>query len=236
MAISFGDRKYPPADQSLSSNLGGWWEPDRGITLDTTAGTTTISSWRDRAAGLLLSQATKANQLLYTASSARGNGVSANVKSTSPVITTSNFMIVGCFDILAASTRGCFVKVGHSFSGYGLGIGSTTFEDFGNKIIGLIELKTWINSGISYGTGRVVVSLTLEGRSAKFYKNGTLVASVTIASNTLPIAPIAETTIGGYSPNRSCSDGILGVFVYSLVDVSTRENAENYLMKKYGVT
>lgn len=96
----------------------------------------------------------------------------------------------------SATEAGCFLKRGSQSNGYGIGIGNTTFENTGNKLIVLYELKRWIVTTESLGVGWHHVALVV---GADGYPNIFLDgASVYTDTTGTPDAPGDAFFIGGY--------------------------------------
>lgn len=106
---------------------------------------------------------------------------------------TSNVTIESWANLTSTSLKGPFIYNGTS-GGYGIGVGSGTYDTTGNDIIVLFQSIRWINTGVSYGgTGWVHAVLTLNGSSVPYvYVNGNFIGSY---SGTAPNTPATETCI-----------------------------------------
>lgn len=95
------------------------------------------------------------------------------------------------------SLNGAFIKIGNSTTGFGLGVGNTTFDDAGNNIIGLYENVTWRASTTQIGTGWHFVGMETYFNGSQFMD---LIIDETRVYN-----------VGGFAPNNpSSSSGIGG--------------------------
>lgn len=117
------------------------------------------------------------NGVNTNATSTTGQGNASNTAysfngTSSSVITGSNFglgitsVTISCWVYNPTATNsGAFVKVGDT--GYGIGIGSTSFENTtpGTKLVMLFEGVRWIPTGTNVGTGwhHVVMVLDASG-------------------------------------------------------------------------
>jgi len=91
------------------------------------------------------------------------------------------------------SEQGTFIKIGNSTSGYGIGVGGTTFENPGNKLIYLNETKSWRSTGNDIGTGWHHIAFTIDGsNSTIIYLDGISIHSFSEA----PVIPSVVTYIG----------------------------------------
>lgn len=108
---------------------------------------------------------------------------------------TSNVTLETWVRLDSASTRGAFIKVGGN-NGYAIGVGTSSYDNNGNNLIGLYEGIAWINTNVTIGTGwhHVAMVITTSG-VAKFFIDGTLVFTSSSSSIT---TPAATTYIGGY--------------------------------------
>ena len=102
----------------------------------------------------------------------------------------------------STSENGAFVSIGKAESdpggdGYSIGVGSTTFNDSGNHLIGIYEVVRWFNSGTNIGTGWHMVTLTIDSSGVpSLWLDGTVITSY--AGNNAR-APTINSYIGGYT-------------------------------------
>lgn len=131
------------------------------------------------------------------------DGVSGRVTVGNPVVTAVPLSIEARIFVASASVRGAAVKVGFpgtsggsDATGIGLGVGNTTFDNNGNKLIALYETVRWI-VGPTLGTGWHHVALTVDGAGvAQMYIDG---LPVTTPAGAAPVNPTVSVAIGGYS-------------------------------------
>jgi len=130
------------------------------------------------------------------------DGVSNNLLTTTNVLSgvTSSVTISVWVAGVTSSSKGAFVKVSASSStneGYGVGVGSATWDAAGNHLIGLYEGVRWIDTGTSIGMGwhHIVMVIDASGIPS-FYLDG---RSLGAFGTTGPFAPSNPTAIGGYT-------------------------------------
>ncbi len=63
----------------------------------------------------------------------------------------------------STSEKGAFVHLGNHDVGYGIGVGSTLWDNLGNELIVLYDLVRWIPTGVNIGTGWHHVAFTVDG-------------------------------------------------------------------------
>ena len=108
-------------------------------------------------------------------------------------IGTNNLSVECWVYIPDNSEQGTFIKIGNAANGYGIGVGGTTFENPGNKLIYINELVGWHPTGNDIGTGWHHVAFTIDGsNSTNIYLDGINVYSFTET----PITPSSVTYIG----------------------------------------
>ena len=109
---------------------------------------------------------------------------------------TTNVVIEAWVNLDSTSESGAFVKVGTT-NGYGIGVGSSTFDNAGNDLILLYEGVRWIDTNTTIGTGWHHVAMVIDASGVpSAYRDGTLITSY---SGTNAIAPTTSTNIGGYT-------------------------------------
>lgn len=130
--------------------------------------------------------------------------------------------IMAWVNLDSTSEHGAFIKVGNGSTGYGLGVGSTTFENNGNDLIALFEEIAWIDTDISIGTGWHHVALVINASGhALFYLDGTHVYSYsTFATND----PASNFYVGGYTTNRYVDAVIDEVAIYDSLLTASQIN------------
>jgi hypothetical protein len=106
---------------------------------------------------------------------------------------------------------------GNGSNGYGIGVGSGTFDTAGSHLIVLFEHVRWIDTGVNLTPGWHHIVLTLDGSGAPtVYRDGAQVYHDTGAG---PIAPTGSVHIGGYTADnanqRYFAGGLDEVAVYN---------------------
>ncbi len=139
-------------------------------------------------------------------------GLASNFDGASSKFLTANTLLSGVTASVTisawvylsnTSNRGAFVKVGSgpALDGYGLGVGSTSWDANGNNLIGLYEGVRFINTGTAIGIGLHHVVMVIDSSAIpSFYLDGT---SLGAFSGSPPVAPSTPTAIGGYNPDGS---------------------------------
>jgi len=98
----------------------------------------------------------------------------------------------------SATGSGQYIKFGDTTSGFGLGIGSATYDNSapGSKQVGLFEGVRWIDMGASSGAGWHFLCLVISNTGVpSLYRDGVLVGTY---SGTNTIAPAGNITyVGG---------------------------------------
>lgn len=140
--------------------------------------------------------------------------------STSMGLGTTNVSMGAWVNLSSSSLHGSFVKAGNSGTGYGMGVGSGTWETAGNHLIFLYENIRWIDTGINIGTGWHYVSMTINGSGVpEAFIDGTSQGTFT---GSAPNTPSANTGIGGYGmANRYFAGTIDDVRIYNRVLTGT---------------
>lgn len=96
---------------------------------------------------------------------------------------------------MPSSDDGCIFYNGSS-GGYGFG--ASMFDDSGNNAIGLFQMIRWIDTNVDWGTGWMMVGITLDGSSTvSFIKNTSTIAT---SSGTVPNTPVTNAALGVDSP------------------------------------
>lgn len=127
---------------------------------------------------------------------------------------------------MPASDGGAIFFNGNS-GGYGIGVGSSTFDNNGNDAIGLFQLVRWIDSNITWGTGWMMVGLSLNGSSVpSFIKNNNIIGTF---SGTAPNTPVTNAALGvdAHGGSRNFAGDIAWAAFYSR-ELSISEIQQNY--------
>ena len=122
------------------------------------------------------------------------NGAESGYFSMPLVTSTITNVTMCCWvNITTLSLRGPFIVNG-SFTGYAIGVGLNSYDDYGNNLIALFPGNRWISSGVSLGLGWKHVALTLDGSSLpRIYLDGRLINSY---AGMNPRVPTTATYIG----------------------------------------
>jgi hypothetical protein len=122
------------------------------------------------------------------------NGAESGYFSLPLVTSTITNVTMSCWvNITTLSLRGPFIVNG-SFTGYAIGVGLNSYDDYGNNLIALFPGNRWISSGVSLGLGWKHVAITLDGSSLpRIYLNGQLINSY---AGMNPRVPTTATYIG----------------------------------------
>ncbi len=145
---------------------------------------------------------------------------------------TTNVTVECWVFIPGTSESGTFARVGSHDSGYGIGVGNTSFDDSGNKLFVLIDLNRWISTGQDIGTGWHHVAFSIgSNNQVNIYLDGknvyTEVSSVISASS-----PSSPSYIGaGNSGNRILSNGKVDEVRY-WGDVRSESEIKTYMYKE----
>lgn len=85
------------------------------------------------------------------------DGVNDNITASNPNLASTSVTAVFWVNLESTSLQGAFLNVGNPASdGFGVGVGSTTFENTGNtgnNLILLFNNRRWISTGDAIGTG-----------------------------------------------------------------------------------
>ena len=102
---------------------------------------------------------------LWTPQGRSFDGVDDYVQMPLVTSVTTNVTLSAWVYLSSNSLKGVFIHNGKtpgSGDGYTLGVGSTTYEDNGNNLIGLLDNVTWMNFNIPIGTGWHFVVMTRD--------------------------------------------------------------------------
>lgn len=158
-----------------------------------------------------------------------GAGPSAGPVSGTGITTpTQGFTLETWANIPDTARHGAFVTTGpNSTHAVGLGVGNTTLENDGNKLVAIYENQCWLDSGISLGTGwhHVALRVRASDGAAEFFLDGLKVATKTTCT---PGATRTDAwAVGGYSTARQTT-GIgydeAAIYTTALTDTRLREH------------
>lgn len=153
------------------------------------------------------------------------------------VAITSNFGLgtgahsIECWVFIpTTSEKGTFTNVGDAGTGYAIGVGGTTFDDTGNKLIVIFNLKAWYATTTDIGTGWHHVAYTYNGSTSMLiYLDGKQVDSKTVVT---PYSPNNTTYIGStITTTRPFTTGKIDeVRIWS--EVRTEANLKAWMYKE----
>jgi len=130
-----------------------------------------------------------------------GSDDQINVSSTFG-ITTSNFSVSLWVNLDSVSEGGAFVKIGDGGTGFGIGVGSTNYDDTGNDLILLYEFARWIDTNDAIGTGWHHVAMTVNHSGyPEAFIDGVSVYSDSTGAGLTPTSSITQ--IGGYAARHA---------------------------------
>lgn len=121
----------------------------------------------------------------------------------------------------AANTQGCFIKIGNNSSGFGIGVGNTSFSDSGQRLLALYEVRRWIPTVIiPSGWQHVALSINSSGHPTVFL-NGVQVQTDTSIG---PIAPSTSSVFGGHTnaTARFFNDAMRDIRVFNVAKTQTQ--------------
>ena len=159
------------------------------------------------------------------------NGAESGYFSLPLVTTTITNVTMCCWvNITTTSLRGPFIVNG-SFTGYAIGVGSDSYDTFGNNLIALFPGNRWIGAGVSLGLGWKHVAITLDGSSLpRIYLNGQLINSY---AGVNPRVPTTATYIGREVGGESV--GITRAFggEVGMVQMYSRQLSDAEILQNY---
>jgi hypothetical protein len=136
--------------------------------------------------------------------------IKGSYSTTAVVNYNTNFGLNGtnmsfaCWAYLPTTNeRGAFIKFGNNSNGWGLGVGSSTFDAYGSEIIGLYELEAWIPTGFNFTVGWHHFGITITSNGVPtFYYDGRRIYTRSPASIRSPadnncFGLLGYSTIGG---------------------------------------
>ena len=144
---------------------------------------------------------------------------------------TAEYTLTVVVNLKSAALAGTFFQITHD-GGVGIGVGTTTMDSPGNRIVGTAEGIAWYPTGVSYGLGWHAVSMQAKGSSVLFFLDGVLVN--TLANVGFSDFPAQLAGIGGYpssSAQRTVSAQIADVkyYNYALTPAQVaRDHADPY--------
>ncbi len=120
-----------------------------------------------------------------------------NFSNVLGLATNSNVTISGWAYIPSATDNGAFVKIGNSTTGYGIGVGTGSFNSAGNHLLVLYESVRWIDTGVNISTGWHHFALVIQPVTGYpfVYLDGNQIYTDT---GLVAITPVTQSGIGGY--------------------------------------
>ncbi len=143
-------------------------------------------------------------------------------------LSTTTLTVESWVYLASTSEKGAFVHIGDHDTGYGIGVGSSDWDNAGNELIVLYDLRRWIPSGINIGTGwhHVAFSIGSLGECT-IYLDGVAVY-VESGDPTDPLAPTGSSSIGSsQTTTRSLTAGMIDevrIWKSTLTEQDIREN------------
>jgi len=193
-------------DSDITNGLTAWWKlnGNANLSVGTPNGTATNTTSVANSSGV--------NNMAYSF-----NGTSSKIvtNSTFGMGTTDVTLSGWIFNPTAGNNSGAFIKVGTT-NGYGIGIGSTTFDNgatAGTKLVMLFEGIRWIptTKDVGYGWHHVAMTINSAGVPSA-YLDGALIGSY---AGTGAIAPSTTTYIGSGVSTRFFNGSIDDVRMYN---------------------
>jgi len=135
------------------------------------------------------------------------NGTNSTITTSSTFgLGTTNITLSCWVYIPSVSDKGMFAQVGNT-NGFGIGVGNTTTDTLGNKLVMIYEGNRWIPTSTSIGTGWHHVVMTVDGSSnPTAYLDGVSAGSF---SGTAMLAPNSSITDIGGIPSTA-ADNLTG--------------------------
>ncbi len=142
---------------------------------------------------------------------------------------TTNVTIEAWVYLPTTSESGTIARLGTHDSGFGIGVGDGQFDNSGNELLVLIDIKRWIDPNVTIGTGWHHIAFSVgSSNEVNIYLDGVNV--YTEASNPNPaVTPVAPSYIGaGNTTNRIFSTGKIDEVRY-WSDVRTAQEIRDYM-------
>lgn len=107
---------------------------------------------------------------------------------------TTNSSAGAWFYMPASTAQGCVIKIGSTSNGWGIGVGDTTFDNAGNKLIMIFEGVRWIVTSATISPGWHKIDMVINGSGVpSAYLDGALAGSY---SGTGSSTPTTQSQIG----------------------------------------
>lgn len=175
----------------ITNGLAAWWKLD---------GNTNNSIGSPNGVG---------NNVISTTGQSGQSGTAYSFNGTSSSISTSSTFGIGTTNATiscwvynpSASNHGIFVHIGTT--GFGIGMGSTTTDANGTKLIMIFNGVRWIPTSTDLGTGWHYVVMVIDGSGTPTaYIDGASIGSFPGASSVVPAGSVTTIgTISGSPPN-----------------------------------
>ena len=138
--------------------------------------------------------------------SVKFNGTTQELVRASPFSTAlDNISMFMWVFVPSSSEKGTFLNNGSATNGYGLGVGSTSFDVVGNVLIGVTNGVLWMPFGISIGTGWHFVGMIRNAGIWSGYVDN-VVGPTTF--NSTGVAPTTGAYIGSTASGRLWKDKV----------------------------
>jgi hypothetical protein len=233
----WGSQPEPPPATPPVSGYTLWLDASDAASL--TLSGSNVSAWADRSGNN--NNATEGDQPTYNATAQNGLG---GIEFTGAQVLNLPLGIAGSTASIFAVVRltipwqGVAVKIGDQGSGYGVGIGNTTFDSQGLNAVASYDGYGWLAGSTSLSTSNaMILSLIVGGSSGTLYLDA--VSQQTISGS--PFAPANYASIGGYGggqrTGRDWYGTIYEVLVYpSALSSGQQAEIQSYLSSKWATS
>jgi hypothetical protein len=140
------------------------------------------------------------------------DGVASNISWQSVFGVSHHLAMFALVLVNEVSDGGCFLKVGSTSNGAGIGIGSTSFDTNGSNATGLLEGRAWIPSSMTMRLGIRLIGLQTRLNLGILQLYGDSFAT----SNLTLYEPTTVTSISGYTAEadaRYCKHQVIAAGV-----------------------
>lgn len=143
-----------------------------------------------------------------------------------PLLSTSITNITMLALVNMPASDGGAIFYNGSSAGYGFGIGASSFDNAGNNAIGLFQVRRWIDTNVDWGTGWMLVGMSLNATSGvSFIKNNSIIATNT---GTAPLTPVSYAALGTDTGGTRAFNGNIAWAGFYSKELSQQEIEQNY--------
>lgn len=219
----------------VSSDLRLWLEADKGVTTDTTGGTTTVASWKDNSQNeLRLTQATKASQFEVIQNTL--NGFPVFRATTNRSLQVPNFSLNGITVVALAKYQaipGGYWTLLTKTSG-GSGLPFDIFATAGSDRLAFAG--TTAQTTALDPTKYQIISYTHDKSVGRYYLNGVADGTANGAWNNNANGDTGNIWLGQRDDGVTGFRGdLVALFAYNTRNDKARQLAEEYLRQKYAI-